>query len=118
VFPQTTFPRLLTLAAACLTSASVWAQTRLVFTDAFPTSEPATMTPNQGGLFRLSRSIDATRSSNCAAQQKGEPPHGRLTPSLPSDYRLQEAEGMTVFDDQKHERREDVSQSTRRYKDT
>lgn len=101
MFPQATFPRLLTLAAACLSCVAVWAQTRLVFTDAFPSESPATMTPtalsvtgfatataeagepahdgtparnslwarftaNQSGLFRLTRSIDATRSLRIA----------------------------------------------------
>lgn len=45
MFPQTTFPRLLTLAAVCLTTAAACAQTQLRFTDAYPVSEPVVMTP-------------------------------------------------------------------------
>lgn len=65
MFPQTTFPRLLTLAAACLSCVAVWAQTRLVFTDVFPTGSPATMTPT---------TLSATGFATATAEA-GEPAH-------------------------------------------
>ena len=65
MFPQTTFPRLLTLAAACLSSIAAWAQTRLVFTDAFPTESPATMTPTTLSAtgFATTRELGGTTSA-------------------------------------------------------
>lgn len=65
VFPQTTFPRLIILAAACLTTAAACAQTQLRFTDAYPVSEPVVMTPT---------SLAATGFATATAEE-GEPAH-------------------------------------------